>query len=54
MKPLWRIYVEFPKTKTESSIVTILEMFTLVRVKLSRKPKTNKLEAELLRPKQVV
>lgn len=54
MKPLWRNYVEFPKTDAEPSFVAVLEMFTLVRVQLSRKSKTNKLEAKLLRPNQFI
>lgn len=49
-KKMWRILVKFPKTDTEDEAFMVLEIFTLVRVKLTRKAKTNSLEAELLRP----
>jgi hypothetical protein len=49
-KKIWKICVRFPKTKKYEEAFMVLEIFTLVRVELSRKPKTNKLEAKLLRP----
>ncbi|XP_044252405.1 DIS3-like exonuclease 2 [Tribolium madens] len=53
-KKMWKIFVKFPKTVKEPESFMVLEIFTLVRVELTRKHKTNKLEAKLVRPIQLV
>ncbi|XP_063916215.1 DIS3-like exonuclease 2 isoform X2 [Zophobas morio] len=49
-KKMWRILVRFPETDSEPQVSMVLEIFTLVRVELGRKPKSNKLEGKLQRP----
>lgn len=50
-KKLWRIEVSFPPLQcTTQSITTIIERFAIVNVALSRKEKTNKLEARIVAP----
>ncbi|KYB25799.1 DIS3-like exonuclease 2 [Tribolium castaneum] len=53
-KKMWKIFVKFPRTVEEPEVCIVLEIFTLVRVELARKHKTNKLDAKLLRPIQLV
>lgn len=50
-KKLWKIEVSFPPLQcTTQSITTIIERFAIVNVALTRKEKTNKLEARLVAP----
>lgn len=46
----WRATLSYPSTKEYPAVVTVIEMFTLVRVLLKTCKKTNKLVAGLVRP----
>ncbi|XP_044759971.1 DIS3-like exonuclease 2 [Coccinella septempunctata] len=49
-KKYWRITLSYPPTKQYPAVMTVIEMFTLVRVLLKKCQKTQKLVARLVRP----
>lgn len=50
-KKMWKLEVTFPPLQyTAESTTIIIERFTIVKVALTRKMKTNKLEARLVAP----
>lgn len=50
-KKVLRLILEYPKTQTQpQSCRIVVEMFSVVKVKLKRVPNSYKLEAYLLRP----
>lgn len=49
-KKYWRVTISYPPIKEYPAVMTVIEMFTLVRVLLQKCNKTRKLVAKLVRP----